>query len=394
MDGTSLWQRFPLPALPREGPSFPGWQTWSRICRPRFTFARFQSGRQASGLRNGEAGWCRSARTVRLPWSLTEMKLLSTTILSRRLSCSAPMANALAYRLQNKQNQREAVVIDGKIGPWYDNIRDTILIFSPDGKRVAYPVRHGQKWQVVLDGKNGPEYDGIGAIAFSPDGRRVGYAALTENKWVFVVDGQPSSNFESAAGLTFSSDGRRVAYAAQMGKKWSILVDGREVMGGYDDFGTLSFSPDGRRLVYTAKSDQGWIVVVDGKASAAYEDVRDPVFSPDGKRVGYAAKKGLKWIVVVDREKSLELDACTAPVFSLDREHVAYAAKKGPNWTVIVDGRADQEFEHVLLRSPAKLTFASDGTLAYLASKDGTLYRVRHDFPKQQTPTVQHHTHE
>ena len=32
------------------------------------------------------------------------------------------------------------------------------LIFSADGKRVAYAAQKGTKWLVVVDGQPGPEY--------------------------------------------------------------------------------------------------------------------------------------------------------------------------------------------------------------------------------------------
>jgi hypothetical protein len=54
------------------------------------------------------------------------------------------------------------------------------LVISPDGKRVAYMSKRGDKWRVVVDGLEGKEYDGImrDSAVFSPDSRRVAYVGF------------------------------------------------------------------------------------------------------------------------------------------------------------------------------------------------------------------------
>ncbi len=51
------------------------------------------------------------------------------------------------------------------------------LIFSADGKRVAYRAWKRDKCLVVVDGEAGAEYDAIaeGSPVFSADGKRVAY---------------------------------------------------------------------------------------------------------------------------------------------------------------------------------------------------------------------------
>jgi WD40-like Beta Propeller Repeat len=75
----------------------------------------------------------------------------------------------------------QSVVLDGVPGPSYDKIEyylDTFayspdrLVFSPNGKRLAYSARKGNKVVVVVDGHEGPEFDLIFAITFSPTGSR------------------------------------------------------------------------------------------------------------------------------------------------------------------------------------------------------------------------------
>lgn len=55
------------------------------------------------------------------------------------------------------------MVVDGKAGTEYDDIPSP-PIFSPDGKRVAYAAKNGEKWLVVVDGHAGEEYDLAGTM--------------------------------------------------------------------------------------------------------------------------------------------------------------------------------------------------------------------------------------
>ena len=61
-------------------------------------------------------------------------------------------------------------------------------VFSPNGLRVAYSAKKGDKWIIVVDGEPGPAYDGIakGDPVFSPDSNFVKYRALKNGKWLDV----------------------------------------------------------------------------------------------------------------------------------------------------------------------------------------------------------------
>ena len=79
------------------------------------------------------------------------------------------------------------VVVDGQKGRWYDSIARASPIFSPDGNRVAYMARKGNKWRVVVDGEEGRKYDDIiAAIVFdSPDSLH--YLAERDNT-IYLVE--------------------------------------------------------------------------------------------------------------------------------------------------------------------------------------------------------------
>jgi len=80
------------------------------------------------------------------------------------------------------------------------------IVFSPDSRRVAYLARKSEKWLMVIDGRPGPEYDEIKRAVFS-----------------FDEYGRPDGPSYS---LAFSSEGKHVAYAARVDNKWSVIVDG------------------------------------------------------------------------------------------------------------------------------------------------------------------------
>jgi len=81
------------------------------------------------------------------------------------------------------------VVLDGVAGPEHDGLTSSgVMTFSPDGTRLAYAVKVGEKEAVVLDGKLGPVYttiedmtggflDSTTHVVFSADSKRAAWTA-------------------------------------------------------------------------------------------------------------------------------------------------------------------------------------------------------------------------
>ena len=236
------------------------------------------------------------------------------------------------------------VVVDGKEGPEYVHVGRETLIFSPDGKRLAYETWNGDKRVVVVDGKPGPEYDwiGQGTLVFSPDSKRFAYVArkgYENSRDVVVLDGREGPEYDQIIWEPiFSPDGKRVAYIAEKGDKSVLVVDGREG----PEFDSVHFyTPfpfDLADLTVERKPEEGWNWV---------------------KAVGHWDHG---WI------------AMGGPVFSPRGQHVAYAARKDGKCFVVLDGRAGPKYDQVW----GGPSFHPDGRLEYLASRKGILYRVRH----------------
>lgn len=75
---------------------------------------------------------------------------------------------------------------------------DGSLVFSANGKRVAYVAKRGEKWLVVVDEVAGEEYDSIGrdGVAFSPESDQVACLARRRDRWLVVVDGVEGAEYD------------------------------------------------------------------------------------------------------------------------------------------------------------------------------------------------------
>ena len=83
------------------------------------------------------------------------------------------------------------VVLDGKEGPAFDQVAD--LRFSPAGSVLAYRARRGLEHFVLVGGKSMGPYGEVEAssLVFSPDGKSVAWAAFgAGGQWNVYVDGK------------------------------------------------------------------------------------------------------------------------------------------------------------------------------------------------------------
>src|SRR5262245_62029260 len=330
----------------------------------------------------------------------------------------------IAYTV--KTNNGEFVMVDGVAGKTYTSIPrfplteagvEQQIKFSPNGRRVAYVARRGDKFLVVVDGKEEPEYDRIrvGAPAFSADSRRLAYFAERGGKTLAVIDGIESQPFDSSSSVApiFSPDSRRVVYMAGYGKQTHVVIDGVEtVEPEYVD--EPEFSKTGKRMAYTLVRQDKWYVVTDGQESKPYRGLGNNIefsddekhvlyqadtpegqvivvdgvemqprpiieensygFSPDGQRVAYAASdyRDAEY-VVVDNKRGKTYQGVGKPAFSPDSRHVVYAAWRGGKINVVTDGVEGEAFDEV----NDYFRFSPDGKrMAFLAKREGRQFLV------------------
>lgn len=322
-------------------------------------------------------------------WTLMvddEMTPLPYAALTYASPAFTPDGRRLVYVA--KKGERAVVVIDGQEGPIYDKIGQPIPIFSPDGAHIAYTARdYGQPESVILDGKAGPGFDNIPpqSLLFSPAGGRLAYGGQHINgNWSAVVDGVVGPTYDQVDRLAFSPDGRHFAYHAKKGERSILVLDGHEtVTCEAIAADSPAFSPDGRRLAQGLQRDGCWrMFTVDCESREAEPLGPDfthgagrPLFSRDGGRVAFIGWSGDKRVAVVGGEAGPPFDAITNLTFSPDGRRIAYEAgrfykddpTKSDTWFPVVDHKPRPEYDAFLRGSG---TFSEDGRhFAYSASQ-------------------------
>jgi hypothetical protein len=312
----------------------------------------------------------------------------------------APAGKSVAYIVRRRLDKprvdgRQVVehehdlVVDGKVVATAQYFNGKV--FSPDGKRVAAVGKKDNGWALMMDGTTSQVYQEISDVQFSPDSKRIAFVGKNGVRSFAVVDGKElPTPFVKIEHFRFSADSRRYAFEAFKNPARAVVVDGtvgpdlREIVEN-----SLTFSPDGSRYAYagSVKYMDGRLVV-DGKEQSVNVGTFQPrsgsgvkypalVFSPDGQRLAYVSNlldgKGGR-SVMVDGKAGPTGNLFTAPVFSPDGTHFAYAAWYNQKWMLVVDGKASP-IEGELLETNRTLAFQSDGSLRYLAVKDGMVHR-------------------
>ena len=139
------------------------------------------------------------------------------------------------------------IVVDGKEGKAYTQVKGDSVIFSADKKSMAYVAGDGNQNFVVLDGAEGAKFDEIYDLRFSPVGSRFAYGARRGLEHFVVEGGKELGPYENIQqnSLGFSPDGKGLAWAAfGADGKWHVFVDGKTIDSGCDRIvSQITFSP-------------------------------------------------------------------------------------------------------------------------------------------------------
>jgi len=301
-----------------------------------------------------------------------------------------------------------AVCVNGRELRRHKAIGAESLLFSPDGGRLAYSARDGEKWFVVVDGQAGPEFDAVGtvvfngnaehfaypawlgrnvlavldhcpsephrvddttrvdSVAFTPDGKRFGYTVLGfrgggSTSGYAVVDGVKGPDYSNGAfSLVFSESGS-VAYVACASRDWPhghdrhfVVMNGQEIPVEAISIDSLALSPDGRHYAYLSGKGHDRFVVLDGCAQETFE------------WIGGLRSNGM----LAPKKYGFEIP----PVFSRDSKHLAYAAGKGTEVFAILDGQRGPGYDEIAQGAPS---FGTEGFMQYLARRGRSLYRIQ-----------------
>lgn len=196
-----------------------------------------------------------------------------------------------------------------KKGMLYDEVRD--LVFSQNGKELAYFASRGKQLFVVLNGKNEeiPRGSYPSPPVIRPDGKATGII-VSGDDWAFVHHSfkgvsQKNVRYQECADVAFSKDSKHVAYVAIKNGRFIIVTNGVEGPP-FDRVISPQFSPDSKTLVYRARQDgKRFVVIADAvtgkviREHPRYERVFETTFTADGKSVAYGVmdKNELWWKV-------------------------------------------------------------------------------------------------
>jgi len=202
--------------------------------------------------------------------------------------------------------------LSGKLkeGSLYDEVRN--LVFSADGKVLAYLGKKGKSTYLVLDGKDDQLSDGEypWPPVIKPDNKGAGIAIVgKDGAYLYQAfgSGGPSQNrYKEIADVVFSNDARNHAYVAIKDERFLIVVNGKEGPF-YDRVITPQFSPDGKFMIYRARKDnKRFVVVADTtgkviKEQPGYDRVFETIFTQDGASVAYGVIDGNKIMWKVEK---------------------------------------------------------------------------------------------
>jgi len=217
-----------------------------------------------------------------------------------------PNGKRLAYVVRIKGGGR--VVLDGKkVGPWYPTFMDRSLKFTPGGPGVSWiHAREDGKAVVVIDGKPCAPLEEVKkpGIQFSPDGKRVAYAGRLGEKWHVFLDGKKGPAFDDMAPHGFSPDGSGYLYLGLKKDKWYVCLNEKR-FGPYAEIlkHWPRVTPDGKHVVcvhVVQKGDDEVLrLTVDGQVLGEFDEFygSGPWFRKDGSFELLACRKNVLYRV-------------------------------------------------------------------------------------------------
>jgi hypothetical protein len=174
---------------------------------------------------------------------------------------------------------------------------------SPDGRELAFVGNVGGSWFLFRNENRRPVADGAGGLMYSPDGRRLAFFQLKGDVATVVVDGQEDLSWDTVGdgSLIFSPDSRHFAYAARKLDRWFVVVDGKPGLPKAGIVkGSIVFSPDSLHVAYkaTVGPNQEVVVLDDGQGPISdWLSPNGPTFR-EGGTLEYAGYRGRQlWLV-------------------------------------------------------------------------------------------------
>jgi hypothetical protein len=252
------------------------------------------------------------------------------------------------------------VDVNGKrLGP-YSNVSGLIKL-SRNGKHLAFAAQKDGNWVVVVDGMEKYTHKGLlwpwsawsptlegnsfipqtraAVLLFSPDGRSIAYPAqTTDGKYAVFVNGEPGQEFPDM-GDNISFVAGRVKYYAFNSDKKLLEAHGSQVLGPFDKSYATKLSPDGSHYAFQAVQGARSILVVDDKVVETPGEVGNYAVGDRGV-YAYSYKIGGKYQVRVNStDIPGDFDEVTELTLSPDGKSVAFWERRNATWSLWAMGR-------------------------------------------------------
>jgi Tol biopolymer transport system component len=312
---------------------------------------------------------------------INETKLISEEQLKKQIGFVVS-PDSKHYACVVNIDGKTCLIRDGVEGARYDDIIIKSLRFSPNSQSLIYFAKKGVKYCAVFDGQEGPLYGNMYlGIVFSADGKRLAYNLSEGGKFPLVVDGVVSSLGSGAVYKRFSPDGKHLAYAQINKNKVGLVVDDKVVadevvawenhlkVGDFDDKVVVSFSKNGGRVSWGEFDGVKTIIYVDAKKDGVYDKVLHlPVFSENGRSVAYVAVKNNQWYVVCNGNPELIPDKAAIVVLSPDGNDVVYLGLSGGKCYIVKNGSKISSLYNDI--DPYSIHFSGDSKHMMFSAKD------------------------
>jgi hypothetical protein len=274
------------------------------------------------------------------------------------------------------------------------------VVFSPDGKRVAYVKSVAGAVAPVIDGKVGRSYDSIGTIEFSPDSTHFYYVGSRDGDFA-VYDGQemPREDVNGVSNFVFSQSGGSFAYLARSAQAGTRMVVNGKASKPFNGLipNSMTFSADGKHYAYAVHSNGAdsqyvrdgvftsisFVIPFTTRTGPPHVDFPPLIFSPDGTRLawGWGKTDGVsKDVISIDGQEIIHgYSTYEFPEFSPDGKHFAVTIWDANKYSVAVDGKVGQAYDDFLEVNRNVARFMDAHTFRFLGVKNGSVYRVTVD---------------
>ena len=184
-----------------------------------------------------------------------------------------------------------------KIKQQYDSVHEFDV--SPDGERIAVPVKTGEGFTACVNGELWPDiFEILWYLRFSAANRLTGLVRI-DDEWTLADEGKPwEERFEYAWNPRYSANGKGLAMACKRDNQYGIILNGKVWENSFLALRDFCISDDGTRTAATVQMaplkeadvfgffEGVWSVAVDGELwDNKFINAWNPVFDPEGKDI-------------------------------------------------------------------------------------------------------------